>query len=402
MQRRTFLRHAAALTALGAAPLRAARGPAPRIGVIGGGIVGSSIAWHLASAGARVTLFEKAQPASGATRNSFAWLNAFVDDPAYRELRLASLADWHTLDRSLRLGILWGGYASWASAPADLKLLRESIAQMRSSRFPVKPIGTAQLQALAPGIITGEVQEAFYSSADGHLDPVAVTQRFVSEARRLGAQVRLDTEVIGLDLASGELRGVQTPAGPVSLDRVVIASGVDTPRLTGMAGFALRLKHQPGILAHSVPVKRLTRAIFDAPGTLSIKQMADGSIVGTDSPHPPDIPAHREILDHAVPFPSAELAAMHGNRILGKIGAVLPGARGLALERLTLGFRPMPIDELPVVGLVPGMSDVYVAVTHSGVTLAPILGRHVTHEILRSERVAALAPFRPERFQEKT
>ena len=395
--RRLFLQHSAALTTLAALRVRAGE-RTPRIGVIGGGIVGSSIAWHLARAGARVTLIDKGQPASGATRNSFAWLNAFVDDSAYRELRLASLAAWRQIDRPLGLGIIWGGYASWAQAPKDLQALRESVAQMRGSRFPVKPIGAAQLAALAPGIVTGEVSEAFYSAIDGHLDPVAVTQRFVSEARRHGAEVRLDTEVTGLDLASGALRGVRTAAGAVPLDRLVIAGGVDSPRLLGMAGFALKLKHQPGILAHSVPMKRLTRTVFDAPGTLSIKQMADGSIVGTDSPHPPDIPAHRDIRDHAIDFPSQELAAMHGNRILGKIGVVLPGARGVALERLTLGFRPVPMDELPVMGLVPGMSDVYVAVTHSGVTLAPILGRHVTTELMQGTRVAALAPFRPERF----
>jgi glycine/D-amino acid oxidase-like deaminating enzyme len=53
---------------------------------------------------------------------------------------------------------------------------------------------------------------------------------------------------------------------------------------------------------------------------------------------------------------------------------------------------------MPVVGAVPGAPDVYVAVTHSGVTLAPILGRYVTREIVDDARVEALAPYRPERF----
>src|ERR1700734_1835718 len=61
-----------------------------RVGVVGGGIVGASIALHLARAGARVTLFEKIAPARGATQNSFAWVNAFVDDPHYRALRIQS------------------------------------------------------------------------------------------------------------------------------------------------------------------------------------------------------------------------------------------------------------------------------------------------------------------------
>jgi glycine/D-amino acid oxidase-like deaminating enzyme len=75
-----------------------------RVGIAGGGIVGASIAFHLAQAGASVTLFEKAQPASGATQNSFAWLNVFVTDPQYRALRLQSLMAYHDLDRRLKLG----------------------------------------------------------------------------------------------------------------------------------------------------------------------------------------------------------------------------------------------------------------------------------------------------------
>jgi len=126
--------------------------------------------------------------------------------------------------------------------------------------------------------------------------------------------------------------------------------------------------------------------------------MADGSIVGTDSPLPPDIPAHREIRAHPMQFPDDGLRALHGNRILNKIATVLPAARNVPLERLTLGFRPIPLDELPVVGLLPGMPNIHVVVTHSGVTLAPILGRYVTDEVLNRSRVDALAPFRPERF----
>ena len=126
--------------------------------------------------------------------------------------------------------------------------------------------------------------------------------------------------------------------------------------------------------------------------------MADGSLVGTDSPSPPDRPEHAAIRAAAGDFPSEELRAMHGNRILTKIAGVLPAAKDARLERLTLGFRPLPTDDMPVVGAVPGAPDVYVTVTHSGVTLAPILGRYVTREIVDGERVEALAPYRPERF----
>ncbi len=126
--------------------------------------------------------------------------------------------------------------------------------------------------------------------------------------------------------------------------------------------------------------------------------MADGSVVGTDALDPPDIPAHHGIRDHAMQFPSDELRAQHGRRILDKIAAFLPGARNVALDRLTLGFRPIPSDEFPVVGSLPTLRDVHVAVMHSGVTLAAIMGRYSAVEVLKESRVDGLRPYRPERF----
>jgi glycine/D-amino acid oxidase-like deaminating enzyme len=325
-------------------------------------------------------------------------LNAFVADPDYRALRLQSLMAYHDLDRRLGLGIVWGGYANWARTPPEVRSLEESARQMDGTPYPVRRIDVSELLAMTPSLVPGTVAEAFYSGIDGHLNPLEATRRFVAAARRQGTVVKLQCEVQELDMAHGVLTGVRTAQGGLPLDHLVVAAGVDTPSVLAHAGFPLKLRHAPGILAHSTPASRVTPIIFDAPGHLSFKQMADGSIVGTDSLEPPDIPAHREIRDHAMAFPDEALRAMHGNRILAKIGELLPAARGVTLERLTLGFRPIPLDELPVVGAVPNLPNLYVVVTHSGVTLAPILGRYVTQEVMSGSRIEALAPFRPERF----
>jgi glycine/D-amino acid oxidase-like deaminating enzyme len=105
---------------------------------------------------------------------------------------------------------------------------------------------------------------------------------------------------------------------------------------------------------------------------IEFKQMANGRIVGTDAPLPPDIPAHREIRDHAVDFPDDGVRSLHGRRILHQIATYLPAARAAIF--------------------------VYAAVTHSGVTLAPILGQHVSREILDDQLIDSLAPYRPTRF----
>lgn len=398
MRRREFLTGVSGTVAYGLSATLIARQRPLRVGVVGNGIVGASIAFHLARAGAQVTTFEKAQPASGATKNSFAWLNAFVSDPHYRDLRLSSLQAYHDLDRRLQLGITWAGYINWASTAEEAALVRATGAQLQGTPYPVRSISAAELTGTVPSLVTGPVAAAIFSRVDGHLDPVRVTKRFLTEARRQGARTLYSCEVQDLDLRGDVLAGVVTTRGRVPLDRLVVAAGVDTPSILAKAGFDLKLRHAPGILAHSKPVPAVTPIVFDAPGGVSFKQMSDGSVVGTDSPEPPDIPVHHEIRRSAIDFPDEALRTLHGNRILTKIAAFFPAARGVALDRLTLGFRPMPIDDLPVVGAVPGTPNVYVVVTHSGVTLAPILGRYVTQEVLRNSPAKSLTPYRPERF----
>ena len=383
-----------------AAWLPAARSGASalRVGIAGGGIVGASIAMHLARLGAQVLLFEKIGPAQGATQNSFAWLNAFVENAHYQALRLESLKSYRELDRTLSLNIVWSGYLNWASNAVEAERVQVSARQLAGTAHPTRRISAEEIMTLDPELRTGPITDAIYSSIDGHLDPVRVTRRFLDHAARAGARILYPCELTALDFSAGRLKGVSTTQGRFTLDRLVVAAGVDTPRILAMARFPLALKHAPGILAHSRPLPALTRLVHDAPGGVEFKQMADGSIVGTDARSPPDTPEHRDIRAHAMPFPSDELRSSHGERILNRIARFLPAAQAVPLDRLTLGFRPMPIDELPVMGALPAAPDIHVAVTHSGVTLAPIVGRLTAEEVLQGSRVDWFAPYRPERF----
>ncbi len=369
-----------------------------KVGVVGGGIIGASIALYLARAGAQVVVFEKAGPARGATQNSFAWVNAFVDDVHYRTLRIQSLLAYRDLDRLLALKMVWGGYVNWASDAAESAIVQSNSRQLEGTDYPVRVISADEFSRLDPHVSPGDITDAFYSSIDAHLDPVFVTNRFLETAAKAGARVLYPCELTAIAMRGNRLTGVATDRGRFELDRLVVAAGVDTPRVVAMAGYHLVLKHAPGILAHSVSLPSLTKLVHDAPGGLSFKQMSDGSVVGTDAPNPPDIPAHRGIREHAESFPSEELRSYHGNRILAKIGRFLPDAEGARLDRLTLGFRPLPTDEFPVMGSLPGAPDIHVAVTHSGVTLAPIVGKLTAEEILHATRAAMFAPYRPERF----
>jgi glycine/D-amino acid oxidase-like deaminating enzyme len=88
--------------------------------------------------------------------------------------------------------------------------------------------------------------------------------------------------------------------------------------------------------------------------------------------------------------------------LLAQAGRYFPALAGVAVERWWLAWRAMPADRLPIVGRLPWLDSLYLAVSHSGVTLAPVLGRLVAGEVADQTADGLLAPFRPGRFADRT
>jgi glycine/D-amino acid oxidase-like deaminating enzyme len=398
LRRRTFLKGAGSFAATASLnSLVFAQGPKMSVGVVGGGILGASIAMHLSRSGADVTLFEKAAPATGATGKSFAWINAFTNDPHYRALRLKSIYAYQELDKDIRLQISWGGAIHWAINRAEAERMKANTAEFDQAGYSARMITPHDLAELAPNLRLGPFDAASYSPLDGHLDAVYATGQFLDQAKKYGANVVHPCEVRELCFKGARFTGVSTTAGEYSLDRMVIAGGVDTPALAAQAGYTAPLIHAPGILVHTRQTKALLRQVVESPH-MYFKQHRDGRITGTDAQYAPEISAHLGILQGPQEMPQ-DIRDMHGERILAIIKTHLSGAGDASYDHLTLGYRPMPQDRLPIVGFSPGNSNVYIAVMHSGVTLAPIMGRYITHEIMNDDMIDELAPYRPGRFQ---
>jgi glycine/D-amino acid oxidase-like deaminating enzyme len=385
MHRRTLLQLVGGIAISGVRPFAFQSEVRNRIVIAGGGILGANIAYQLAKRGASVTLLEKAKPATGATANSFAWINANKQPQAYFNLSRLGIEAWRELHAELgsELPVRWGGSLEWTNTAARAARQAETMRRFQAWGYPVHLIDEKQLRALEPNLVPGAVSSATHAEIEGHADPVGATEAIIARAAKAGAKVVYPVEVTGLDQANGRLRAVKTTTGDVDADVLVIACGVDTPRLAAMAGLTVQLTRSPGILFHTPPQPNAIDRILLSP-IGNVKQKPDGRIVtGLDfGPAPPE-DATRE----------------HGEAFLKKMSAVLPQLSKAPVETVTLGFRPLPKDSHPIVGSPAGRRDVYITVMHSGITLGPLIGRLAAMEILDQVRVDPLAPYRIERFK---
>ena len=370
------------------------------VAVIGAGIVGSSIAYHLSKLGVRVTLIERETVASGASHGTFAWINAtWAKQPRhYHAFSQQGVNSWHRLQEELDLPIVWGGSLEWFTSDSRQARLARDIAEQQAWEEPARMLTVAEAQAREPAVNFHGATQVASSPRDGAIDPVLVSKSLVAAAIQQGAQVLERCEVLGVDDPSdhkGKL--LRTSCGPVEADRVVLASGPDPEAVKRFGGFDLPQRSTPGVIVVTRPVKPLLRGILVAPG-IHIHQRMDGRLVIGEQDGAPDTATHAALLvDRPTRFPNDLVAEQHAQRLLATTRDYLPSAGEVEVDEVIIGWRPLPVDGHPVIGPSPADDRVYVTIMHSGVSLAAITGDLVARELADGVETALLQPFRANR-----
>ncbi|TPK89862.1 FAD-binding oxidoreductase [Mesorhizobium sp. B2-4-12] len=352
---------------------------AKQVIVIGAGIIGASIAWHLTKAGARVTVIADSAAGGVATPNSFAWINASWGNPEpYFRLRTRAMAEWTRLVQDLPgLPLSWCGGLCWDLSAADLKTYAE---EHSSWGYGIERVDRAAAARIEPNL-TELPDFALHVAQEGVAEPVATAKALLADAERHGARI-LISSVTALAQSNGRITGVDTSHGLVAADEVVIAAGVGSPDIAATAGVRLPIETPPGLIVHSRPYRKLLNGLVLAE-RLHMRQTAEGRIIaGSD-------------FGGGDPGMDADATA---RELFAVMKAMLRDSAGLELDFHTIGYRPTPVDGFPVIGRAEGMRGLYVAVTHSGITLAPAVGLFAAREILDGERDPLLAPYGLGRF----
>ena len=210
--------------------------------VVGGGVIGASIAFHLAEAGVSdVVLLEKGELAGGSTSKAAGGVRAQFSDEVNIRLGQRSLAAFADFERrpGQAIDLHRVGYLFCLSRPEDVAVFERSVALQNRLGVPSRLITPAEARELSPLIETSDLLAAAYSPDDGHCAPESVVLGYASAARRLGATVLTGHEVTGIDVLGSEVVGVRTPRGLVATDTVVCAAGAWSGPVAAMAGVDL-------------------------------------------------------------------------------------------------------------------------------------------------------------------
>ncbi len=347
---------------------------AQKIIIVGAGIIGASAAWHLARAGADVTVIDAG--ADRATDASFGWVNAsyFANADHFR-LRAAGMQAWQTLLAALGVQPLAQGSLAW-DQPEDG--LHRQYATLKDLDYPVEWISKDQFSKLEPGVARPPDAALFFPS-EQVIDAADCATRMLAQS---GASVVRGVRVDALSPGK-----VHTAFGTLCADDIVVAAGTQTQRLIAGLGADLCLRPSPTFVLHTQPARRVSRHVLATP-VGDIRQRSDGVFVmPTDVNHQSD---HGDAAGTRLDTLQADA--------MGRLTSLFPDL-GLTSAGLTLAHRPMPCDGVPIVGAV--CTGVYAAVMHSGVTLAALMGDLISQEVMRgatNQTIDWLAPYRPDRF----
>ena len=375
-----------------------------RVAVIGAGILGASIAWRIASRGSSVSLIDKAEPGSGASSHSFAWINAGAKQPiGYHNLNRRSLEMWRPFAAAISddgdaasIGLRWGGKVSWEAEHDAAEQLVAQVRQLQSWGYPTRLIDAAELSELEPSLEVGEVAAAEYSENEAQVEPQMVVDACLRRLAELEAVVHAHTEVVGFAPdGDGRIAAVRTTSGEIECDAVVLAAGTDTTALADMAGAHVPQAESPGVVIRTTPAPPLLQnvpvvyapALGDGRQEIHIRQCADGRMMIGEG--------NQESL-------AEDDSQAHADDLLARACRYLPALTGAKAIPVPVGWRPMPLDGYPIMGFAAEAPNLYIALTHSGVTLAPALSQLAAMEICDGAvSDAVLGPYRPGRFAKR-
>jgi sarcosine oxidase subunit beta len=375
------------------------------VAVIGGGIMGTSIAWHLAQRGAgRVTLLERATVSAGASGKTGALLRRhYSNEP---EAMLAHLSfqvfsNWAEIVGGdcghVPTGIIFTVDTS-PGQEANLAALHKNVALQNHLGIDSRVISPAELKELQPFAYVDDLQAVSYEPTSGYVDAIAATRSMASAALRAGADIIEGCRVLGIAIENDRVAGVITDDGVIPAGVVVCAAGPWSPSILASTGLKLpieALRVQIAIVHRPMELDTPHFVYLDTAAGMFTRPWAPGrsliGVSGGDQHDAADPDAYDERNDRSYPAQAIAAAAKR-----------MPAMAKATYLHGHAGLYDMTPDAHPIIGPT-GIDGLYLAAGFSGAGFkkGPAVGQCLAEQILDGQATTVdLNPFRLSRFED--
>jgi sarcosine oxidase subunit beta len=351
--------------------------------ILGGGCIGTSVAYHLAEAGfTDVTLLEANTLASGSTSKAAGGIRLQHADPLNVRLAQRSLAELVAFEEltGTDVSLRQVGYLFLISSRSDLAMFDRSMSMQQSLGVPVRALSPDEAGELVPQLVTSDLVGATFCPSDGYATPESLVQGYATAARRGGVTIRQGERAARIITANGRVQAVLTERGErIATSTVICAAGTGSRSIAATAGVDL-------------PVSAERRRIY-------FSSRSGG--IASDVPLTVDFATgfyfHRE--GPGLLFGGRELTA---EEIMTPAMHRLPVIADLPLTSTWHGDYDMSPDHNAMVGRSEHLSGFYYATGFSGhgFQLSPAVGEHLAELVVGRQPSIDLTPFRAERFAE--
>jgi sarcosine oxidase subunit beta len=361
--------------------------------IIGGGVMGLSTAYHLASAGVTdVVLVEKSEFGSGSTCKAAGGVRAQFSDAVNIELGLRSLKAFEkfedTFDQAIDLHQV--GYLFLLDTQEQVEAFEKSVALQNELGVPSRMLEVAEAKALSPLISTDGLLAAAYSPTDGHCTPESVVAGYAAAARRAGARLIRNCAVTGISSSGSTLTEVVTEQGRVTTDAVICTAGAWSRGLGAMAGVELPVEplRRQILTTETIPgLDPRTPFTIDFSTSFYFHGEGRGLLLGMSDPH--ETPGFN--LDQSDQWlPRLAVAVERRAPAISEVG-LGPGWAGL---------YEMTPDHNALIGEAPGVSRFLYATGFSGhgFLMGPAVGEVMRDLYLGETPVVDVSSLTAERF----
>ncbi len=257
-----------------------------RVVIIGGGVGGTSIAYHLVKRGwTDIVLLERAQLTSGSTFHSAGLVGQLRSSMPLTRLMMDSVACYRRLTEETGVDIGWRevGSLRLASSPTRMEELRRQSGWGTSFGLPIELISAAEAYQRFPIMRLDGVEGAAFLATDGYLDPSGLALAFAEGARRGGARICEGVRVTGIRVERGSVRGVETGEGAIEAEVVINAAGMYAPEVGRLAGVTvpiIPMAHQYLVARIGEPIPASLPTMRDPDRLVYFRRDAAGLVMG--------------------------------------------------------------------------------------------------------------------------